>query len=73
MNVQLFEQTAMAAIAMMVGGAAVNVLAFTVSSYKFSKLNFAHTDAERICHDKAIEELQTPQTEWSGKRTECLD
>lgn len=47
----------MAAIAMLVGGAAVNALAFSGSNFLFSKLGKG-SDEERERHDKAIEELQ---------------
>ena len=48
----------MASIAMLIGGALVNALAFTGSSYMFSRLSKDSTDAERKRHDSAIEQLQ---------------
>ena len=60
----------MASIAMLVGGAIVNALAFSGSNFLFSKLK---TDEERKRHDKAIEQLQAAQAEWSRKRTERID
>ena len=66
----------MASIALMVGGALVNALAFSGSNYLFSKL--AQSDSsdiseERERHDKAIEQLQTAHNDWSQERTERLD
>ena len=63
----------MARIAMMVGGAFVNALAFSGSNYLFSKLDKGDTAEEQKRHDKAMEQLQTSQAEWSQKRTERLD
>lgn len=63
----------MASIAMLVGGALVNALAFSGSNYLFSMLRSSDVDEERKRHDLAIEQLQTAQTEWSRKRTERLD
>ena len=63
----------MANIAMMAGGAIVNALAFSGSNYLFSKLDKGDTAEEQKRHDKAMEQLQTAQAEWSQKRTERLD
>ena len=63
----------MASIAMMAGGAIVNALAFSGSNYLFSKLDKGDTAEEQKRHDKAMEQLQTAQAEWSQKRTERLD
>ena len=62
------------AIAMMVGGAIVNAVAFTGGNFLFSRLgrdNTAQIEKER--HDKAIEQLQAAQAAWSKKRTQRLD
>ena len=62
------------AIAMMVGGALVNALAFTGSNLiLFSMIRDPGADEERKRHDKALEQLQAAQAEWSRKRTERLD
>ena len=56
------------AVAMMIGGAVVNALAFTGSNILFSKLgknNDAEADRER--HDKAVEQLEAVQAAWSQK------
>ena len=62
------------AVAMMIGGAVVNALAFTGSNYLFSHLGKSgDTEAERKRHDKALEQLEEAQAAWSKKRTERLD
>lgn len=62
----------MAAVAMMLGGALVNALAFTGSSFLFSSLG-DDTDAERKRHDLALEQLQQAQADFAKRRTEHLD
>ena len=60
---------------MMIGGAVVNVLAFSGSNYLFSRMGKsgdAEKEGER--HDKALEQLEEAQAAWSKKkRTERLD
>ena len=63
----------MASIAMLIGGALVNALAFTSSSYMFSRLSKGSIDAERKRHDLAIEQLQKTHVEWAWKRQERID
>ena len=63
----------MATIALMVGGALVNALAFSGSSYIFSMLGHSGIAEERKRHDLAIEQLQTAQAAWSWRRIERLD
>ena len=58
----------MASVAMMIGGAVVNALAFTGSNFLFSS---NHEEQKR--HDKAVEELQEAQAKWSHKRTQRID
>jgi len=58
---------------MLVGGALVNALAFSGSNYLFSMLRSSGVDEERRRHDKAVEQLQAAQAEWSQMRTERLD
>ena len=60
----------MATIAMMVGGAITNALAFTGSSFLFSKLS---GDAERKRHDFTIEKLQHDRDGWYQQRLKYLD
>ena len=58
---------------MLVGGAMVNALAFSGSNWLFSMRRSSGLDEERKRHDKAVEQLQAAQAEWSRKRTERLD
>ena len=50
------------------GGALVNVLAFTGSNYLLSSISKESIDRERKRHDKAIEDLQRVQIKWAKKR-----
>ena len=63
----------MASIAMMLGGALANALAFTGSSFLFSSLSKDSVDKERKRHDLAIEKLQKAQVEWQNKRQQRID
>ena len=63
----------MASIGFLIGGALINALAFTGSSYLFSSLSKESIDKERKRHDKAIEGLQRAQIEWAKERQEWLD
>ena len=58
---------------MLLGGAAVNALAFSGSNYLFSMLRSSGVDEERRRHDKAVEQLQAAHEQWSKQRTERLD
>jgi hypothetical protein len=60
----------MASIAMMVGGAIVNALAFTGSNFLFSQVS---SSAERKRHDIAMEKLQKDRDSWSAARLQRLD
>ena len=51
----------MASVAMLIGGALANPLAFTGSSYLFHRLSKDSIDKERKRHDAAIEKLQAAQ------------
>ena len=55
---------------MLIGGALANALAFTGSSYLFSRLSKDSIDKERKRHDLAIEQLQRAQIEWAQIRQE---
>ena len=55
------------------GGALVNVLAFTGSNYLLSSISKESIDRERKRHDKAIEDLQRAQIKWAKKRQQRLD
>ena len=58
---------------MLIGGALVNALAFTGSSYLFHRLSADNIDAERKRHDVSIEALQKAQVGWAHKRQERID
>ena len=60
-------------VAMLIGGALANALAFTGSSYLFHRLSADNIDAERKRHDAAIEALQKAQIEWIHKRQQRID
>ena len=53
---------------MLIRGALANALAFTGSSYLFSRLSKDSIDTERKRHDLAIELIQKAQIEWAHKR-----
>ena len=63
----------MAGIAMLVGGAVVNALAFSGSNYLFSMMRSKSVAEEKLRHDKALEQLETAQAEWARKRQKRLD
>ena len=63
----------MASVAIMVGGAVANALAFSGSNYLFSKFGQGDTAEEQKRHDKAMEQLQAAQAAWSKRRTEESD
>ena len=58
----------MVSVAMLIGGALANALAFTGSSYLFHRLSADNIDAKRKRHDPAIEALQAAKLEWAHKR-----
>ena len=62
----------MASIAMLIGGALTNALAFTGSSYLFH-IPSADNIAERKRHDATIEPLQKAQIEWTHKHQQRID
>ena len=57
----------MASVAVLIGGALANALAFTGSSYLFHRLSADNIDAERKRHDAAIVALQKAHIEWIHK------
>ena len=63
----------MASIAMLIGGALANALAFTGSSYLSHRLSADNIDAERKRHDATIEALQKAQIEWTHKLQQRID
>ena len=53
-----YDKQMASAVAMMIGGAVVNALAFTGSNFLFSKLGKNNdAEAERERHDKAVEQI----------------
>ena len=58
---------------MLIGGALANALAFTGSSYLFSRLSANKIDAEIKRHDLVIEQLHRARTEWVQKRQQRID
>lgn len=66
----------MATAAIIIGGAVVNALAFSGTSYGFSMLgkgSKAGLERERVRHDQAVEQLQKAQALYSEKRSVRLD
>ena len=63
----------MANVAMLIGGALANALAFTGSSYLFHRLSTDNIDAEIKRHDAVIEKLQAAQLEWAHRRQQKID
>ena len=62
----------MATLLAMLGGAAINALAFSGTNFLFSKLS-DHGAAERKRHDLAIEKLQKARDEYAKQRQKRLD
>ena len=60
-------------IAMMVGGALVNALAFSGSNFIFHKLDKTKADKERKRHDLATEKLNQDTETWNEERKKKLD
>ena len=63
----------MVSVAMLIGGALGNALAFTDSSYLFHRLSADNIDAERKRNAAAIEALQKAQIEWTNKHQQRID
>ena len=57
----------MVSVAMLIGGALVNALAFTGSSYLLHRLSKDSIDKKRKRHDAVIKQLQEAQIEWAHK------
>ena len=58
---------------MLIGGALANALAFTGSSYLFSRLSKDSIDKERKRHELEIEQFQKAQIKWAQKRQKRID
>ena len=63
----------MATIAMMIGAAVVNAVAFTAGNALYDKFGRDNGAEERLRHDKAVEEQQKAVADWNKKRAETLD
>ena len=63
----------MATVAVIIGGAIVNALAFTLGNALYDKFGRGDGSEERYRHDKAVEDLQKANQEWSQKRLDTLD
>lgn len=63
----------MASIAIMVGAAIVNAIAFTAGNALYDKFGRGDGSEERLRHDKATEDLQKASSEWNQKRADTLD
>ena len=60
----------MATVLVIIGGAIVNALAFTIVPVLLGR---GDGSEERYRHDKAVEDLQKANQEWSQKRLDTLD
>ena len=63
----------MATVAIIMGGAIANALAFSESNFLFSTMSKKSIEKEQKRHDKAIKDMQRAQIEWTKKRQERLD
>lgn len=63
----------MASVAVMVGAAVVNAIAFTAGNALYDKFGRGDGSEERLRHDKALEDLQKANMEWNEKRSTTLD
>ena len=63
----------MASVALLIGGAIANALAFTGSNYLFSRLSGTDSLEEQKRHNNALEQLQAATAEWQKERTQRLD
>ena len=63
----------MASVALLIGGAVANALAFTGSNYLFSKLGGTDSLEEQKRHNNALEQLQAATAEWQKERIQRLD
>ena len=58
---------------MLIRGALTNTLAFTGSSFSFSRLSANSIDVERKRQDLVIEQLHKAQIEWAQSRQQRID
>ena len=62
----------MASLLLTVGGAVVNVSAFSGTNFVFSRVT-DHGEEERKRHDLAVEQLQRARNKWNEDRMKRLD
>src|SRR5215470_18516544 len=63
----------MASVAILVGAAIVNAVAFVGANALYDKFGRSDVSEERVRHDTAVEQLQRANDEWNKKRLETLD
>ena len=63
----------MATIAILIGGAIANAVAFVGGNAIYDKFGRTDGSEERIRHDRAIKDLQRATSDWNQKRLETLD
>src|SRR5271155_5076298 len=63
----------MATIAILIGGAIANAVAFVGGNALYDKFGRTDGSEERIRHDRAIEDFQRATSEWNQKRLKTLD
>src|SRR5215469_4490263 len=63
----------MATIAIMIGAAIVNAVAFVGANALYDKYGRTDGSSEKLRHDMAVEQLQKANDEWNQKRLETLD
>ena len=63
----------MVSVGFLIGGTLINALAFSGSNFLFGSLSKESIDKEQKGHNKAIEDLQRAQIEWTKRRQEQLD
>jgi len=63
----------MASVAIVIGGAVVNALAFSGSNYLFAKMGKGEAEEERKRHDQALERLASAEQDYERQRIQRLD
>ena len=63
----------MATVAIMIGAAIVNAVAFVGANALYDKFGRTDGSGERVRHDMAVEQLQKANDEWNQKRLATLD
>lgn len=63
----------MATIAILIGSAIVNAIAFVGGNALYDKFGRSDGSEERTKHDRGIEDLQKATNEWNQKRLDTLD